>query len=326
MSGEGRRSIIVRKGRGDGEKHGGMKYDAILLSAVVDGNGINTLFCYALNGDKNNRWEKLEKTQPDEKRVHFLVHGGSNAATVMRRTAEKVKTTLGLSNKYVMRKPSLLKTLVGAEKQKWHQDHFSHTGAPIYSAIIAVDSRNVIVGRLGSRPLSHTNVHLKPGDVLVFRTDLCHCGAGLMSNEKAIGAHMFLDAENEPDLGRDTFNSLPDRTTVRRVFLSDPKKLTTRMMCLPHEIVDEKERSPSFQCQLCTSIFGKRARTTKGVAHCRECNVTLCKQVCWGCYHDGVGLCGKKTVEKYIEEKLDSRSWLIAIHNENENGVRKVYE
>jgi hypothetical protein len=31
-------------------------------------------------------------------------------------------------------------------------------------------------------------------------------------------------------------------------------------------------------------------------------------------------------VEKYIEEKLDSRSWLIAIHNENENGVRKVYE
>ena len=43
--------------------------------------------------------------------------------------------------------------------------------------------------------------------------------------------------------------------------------------------------------------------------HCRNCNVTLCTEVCWKFFHAGVGLDGKVTIEDYKRKKKESANW-----------------
>merc|ERR1712226_1716814 len=79
-------------------------------------------------------------------------------------------------------KPVLIRTEPGAQQQKYHTDtDREHT----YSILVAVTSRDFIFRNAGT-------IHLSRGDVLIFKSTLCHSGAPLASDAPpSLGLHMY---------------------------------------------------------------------------------------------------------------------------------------
>lgn len=171
--------------------------------------------------------------------------------------------------------------------------------------ICAVDERTVIFGHEGGtvRPAK-----LSPGDVLIFRGDKCHRGSGLEIDRPAalLATHIFLNPVRGEDVGLDTLECVPHRRRLTREALVDSSRLKERLIPLPpHVETPPNERSENFSCQLCRALLPKNAVKKAYTMHCNRCHVTLCADVCWNSYHDGVGLEGKVTIEAYIETKLE---------------------
>jgi ectoine hydroxylase-related dioxygenase (phytanoyl-CoA dioxygenase family) len=79
--------------------------------------------------------------------------------------------------------PTVLLTLPGARQQHWHRDA-DHDD--VYSMLIAITDRDFCFKEAGL-------VHLRAGDVLIFKGSMCHAGAELTRDavEASIAVHVY---------------------------------------------------------------------------------------------------------------------------------------
>ena len=104
---------------------------------------------------------------------------------------EKILARAGLAATN-LQPASLLVTTAGAARQKWHRDTDADE---TYSMLLAVTDRQFHVDGI------QETVHLEPGDVILFKAQLRHAGAGLDKDDQcfdagrhglvSIGMHMY---------------------------------------------------------------------------------------------------------------------------------------
>lgn len=91
-----------------------------------------------------------------------------------------MRSLLGHTELY---QPTVLLTLPGARQQHWHRDADQDD---VYSMLIAVTDRDFCFKEAGP-------VHLRAGDVLIFKGSMCHAGAELTRDaaEASIAVHLY---------------------------------------------------------------------------------------------------------------------------------------
>ena len=286
-------------------------------------------------------------------------------AVALEKAVNLLVTTFRLHPDYLrMEKPSYLSTWEGAADQAQHIDLESHRTVQkgkgrkddgeknlVLSVIVAISPRIIFV-RTGKEYF--TEVDLLPGDVLVFRADLCHYGCSYShhfqqrfvrgSHRPAIATvedchqgspllamHVFLNPCSERNLGKQTFSCSIPRNPITKAALAssaafpfrttDDLHLSFKARDMGRRGKEEKPFPYDFCCQMCRHFF--EIRTKKGTEHCTKCKVTLCGEVCWDYFHRGIGQEKGPTFDDYMDVMRKKR--FMAKAGGNDGGNMHVY-
>ena len=306
------------------ERHKPFKHAAKVFNGVATEDELEILAEFSISRPER-RFEKLE-TQKDELRDYSILHGwrlfkekdmrepcASASETTARETYWKVMERLfkkaqlpsrldrlGGSNSdqfelYWVDHPSLLRTREGAEDQEGHRDLPTHSwkykeekGLQLSCILPTQNDRSITFVMDNGRK---TTLVVRPGDALLFRTDVCHygngCGEALPGSDDGkknryawrTAIHAFLLCHEETEELMDTHDKgcgCGVTRTLTMKTLGDPEKFPKRMengdFSLPvggqkkewRQMANGKEptcekpdmlnRGTSLVCQLCRAL------------------------------------------------------------------------
>jgi hypothetical protein len=165
--------------------------------AVLQGHCSAEMRLQALQLAPNVNWllpERLLAGQPDGRRLRCYMEPPSEgeparaplpggAAELAAECRATLRSLLPGDAELPLYQPTMLLTLPGALQQHWHRDANQDD---VYSVLIAVTDRDFWFKERGL-------LHLRAGDLLIFKGSMCHAGAELArdAGEASIALHIY---------------------------------------------------------------------------------------------------------------------------------------